>query len=1193
MQAIENRNVSEPPVLTLRQQNVLDVLKTKETDKYNLSKWYLGALYALNNRHNPDRIAQAAHSLRELVEKLPRVLYGSDVQGTTPNFKEKRSNINRCISRAKKHYPEGWRGNKIDKHLAKALIEMEEYLELNQQPNRKERVQQAIASIDPMYYQLHSEIQEAKRDQLLKLWERLENFTHHNSNPDTTEFKECLEELEIIVFDLLAPITAQDQKEIQTILNMSDKSEDDFERMFRLIERKGANSVFFFKQVSESEDITWLPFLTEKRYFTHPPSAQILDDSRMSYPFWWPIRYLVKISKQAPDKVIEILLQLPKVNNPLVYDSILEIALQLDGKHSAKLKPKMLEYANMENRFLAYKFANLLNYWTKQNQTSAALELSKILVAFAPDPRSEEKKERRNDYPVGTSLYPIPKIGHMEYAKIMSEGIRPLAESEPYKVTRLLIDATKNMIRLGKHQDELDKQVDSSEIWCPRFQNPDSTHGGPKETLIHTLTFACEKVYEKSPDAIVELDKLLRRQKWNIFKRLRQYLYAQFPNEKTKPWIREFILTHKGYHRSEHRHAFQQMIRNASKHFGETLLTKSERTQIFDCILGGPVKDDAIEEGFQKYQRYFHRMQFTPFKAILFGVYETYFQKLECITENQISDDDYLPFGVKFGLGSRRSPRTPEELTNLTDEDLLNFINEWEKENEFSDNDPHVRINIEELANAFQTVFRESIISDAGRLRFWMENYDRIERPIYVRTMIYAMQEDVKAKKFDNLNDWLDFSEWVLTHPDREHEDGYRRSDNSREYPDWSSTRRAVGDFIDVCLEREVDVPITFRGQLAQILETLSTQFDNHLKQSFPSNDPSIDSYTEGINSTRGRALKGLIKFCFWLRRQDSECEIPEVITILEKRFAQKTEYPLTLPEYAVLGKNYCYFFDFSEVWATKHKTDFFPQEQLGKWLAAFGSLVGYSDSYQPTFEVLQDDFKFALQHLPDFKKRIHTRQETIDILGQHLFIYYLWGMYPLTGEESLLERFYQKTDKEHWGNLFNDIGHRLWNSGETLDRDMKDRVIAFFEWRFKKGEPSELKYFTVWLQAECLDVEWRLNAYSKVIDVSELEDWEIYSNLKELCQMLPKHTAKVVECFAKLTDGIRDNIYIQAEEAEAILTAGRNSRDAIVQENAERALDNLLRAGRSEFLNLAIGKDKQAVESGKMMLGNFYTKQY
>ena len=146
----------------------------------------------------------------------------------------------------------------------------------------------------------------------------------------------------------------------------------------------------------------------------------------------------------------------------------------------------------------------------------------------------------------------------------------------------------------------------------------------------------------------------------------------------------------------------------------------------------------------------------------------------------------------------------------------------------------------------------------------------------------------------------------------------------------------------------------------------------------------------------------------------------------------------------------------------------------------------------------------------------------------------------------------------------------------------MKDRVKKFFNWRLKQKEPTELRYFTYWLQAECLEVKWRLNAYSKVIDVCkaedcEVENWEIY--LRELGQMLPKHTTEVIECFAKLTDGIHNNIYIQTEEAKTILKAGLKSSDPLVYKNAERALNNLLRADKTEYMDLVIDKDnwKQA----------------
>ena len=424
----------------------------------------------------------------------------------------------------------------------------------------------------------------------------------------------------------------------------------------------------------------------------------------------------------------------------------------------------------------------------------------------------------------------------------MSEGIRPFAKKEPYQVALILIDTTANMIRLRAHQDRLDKEQDFSDIWFARLYETDKNYSNPDETLVHTLTFACEMVFEKSHEAIVDLDKLLRKQKGKIFKRLRQHLYAEYPNEQTKPWIRELILEREDYHQWEHSYEFQQMIRSACEHFGETLLTKEERTQIFDAICSGPPKKDSqewlgeefTEELFHERQYYFHRQQFTPFASVLFGEYETYFQKLKSEADDPISDEDYPPFAIKSGSVSNLSPYSSEDLANLTDEKLLTRINNWEEENKSSERDLFVRITVEALADTFQTVFKESIIPNPDRLKFWMENREKIERPIYIRAMIDAMQADVKTKNFNKLDEWLAFSEWVLTYPAGEYNDGYRRSDESRENPDWSRTRRSIGAFIGVCFEEDVNVPITAQGKLAKLLETLCTQFDWRLDKNIP-----------------------------------------------------------------------------------------------------------------------------------------------------------------------------------------------------------------------------------------------------------------------------------------------------------------------------------------------------------------------
>ena len=148
----------------------------------------------------------------------------------------------------------------------------------------------------------------------------------------------------------------------------------------------------------------------------------------------------------------------------------------------------------------------------------------------------------------------------------------------------------------------------------------------------------------------------------------------------------------------------------------------------------------------------------------------------------------------------------------------------------------------------------------------------------------------------------------------------------------------------------------------------------------------------------------------------------------------------------------------------------------------------------------------FALDHLPKFEDG-----EIIDALGEHLFTYYLWEVYPLNGKDSLLEKFYEKTKNypQQWANLSNHVGWSLGNSGEHLEQGLIDRIVAFFDWRLEQKEPEELRKVAFWLEAECLDPDWRLDAYAKILDVGQVDSMGRSSVLTVLNEMLESHTCE------------------------------------------------------------------------------------
>lgn len=1174
--------------LTSRQRQVIEIFKTAKSRKYPLGNWFLGAIYAAKNTHNPDRFAQAAQSLRELLEKLPRVFVESAAQESRPNFQGMRGNLYSRLCSDKERYEREWKGKTIDAGLDETIRGLDRYLELNHTPTRKEQIHSVMNKLDPMHDSLDQGIRAEKSEQFHSLWKAFEGLAHHNSNDDEDFFWEQLALAERLIIDLLAPSTAQDQGKIKAISSMQQPEPSDIEQLIELVKRRGANYDFFFKTAVSS---VWIDPLVANGFFRNPPKIEAAGDGRIIAPHWWPIFYLRNVATQSPAQVVDIVLGLQETDNPQILREIFALACDLpDVSLSLRLKPLIKNYLQSPYRSGEDELiVKILQKWGRERGPSrvAAQDIMQYVIAFEPDPQENEKRSRHiaNPEAWNTSLEPAPRFHQWDYQKILEKGVRPLAENEPYEVACNLIDATASMIRMRTHQREFDEREheDLSEIWCRRLDRSDRNHQDPKRNLVHTLTHACDEVYRKAPKSIEALDQALRNQHWKVFKRLRQHLYGSHPNDQTLPWIRELTLSHEDYEKWPHHYEFQRMIRIAAEHFSHSLLSDADKTRIFEAIASGPSKESFrawignqySEETFRKHQRYFHLKQLRPFAPLLSGETRRYYEELATeFQDDPITDDNYSPVGeVGSGWVTHRSPKSVEELDTFGDEGLLNYLNTWVEQQRDKD-DWLIEINVPALADEFQALFKTKIIANDEHLNFWMTQRDRIARPIYVAAMVKSMQELVKDKDFANLDQWVEFCSWILSHKDTDRgEDQPEPTDESSDNPSWRSSRRAVVDFIETCLKEGVDAPFAARDGLASLLQYACTQFDWRLDCDQPVLLNRDDPITEAINNTRSRALESLVNFGFWVRRHLPEDPVPEVTDIFSARVGSGAEFPLTGPEHALIGMNFGNLCALNRDWAAEQKEVLFPQADKSLWRDAFGSFIRFNRPANVTFEILRGDFEFALGNLNILSATKDSDEELVDRLGQHLFSYYLWQVYPLTGDESLLERFYSKTsaDRQRWAHLFNHVGHALSNSGKHVDSGLVDRAIAYFDWRLEASEPKELQEFTFWLVAECLEAEWRLHSYSNILDLGIGKDGGLSMEVRALNKLLPDHPSLVVECFAKITDTVHQGaqIYISTDEAKPIMKAGLDAEDPVARANAERARENLLRVGRFDFLDM------------------------
>jgi hypothetical protein len=187
--------------LTREQERLLTSLRARDGRfGSRVGDMYLGALVVCSQMDNPERLSQAAQSMRELLEKLPRQLDDAPVQvpGTKASDRlhslsselTKTRTSSNCYDRASK----GWKlGEKLDIILARLLERLEETIHQHTtNPKNRDVNRHFIKKLEPATDPLGSD----REDELLKEWRRLDSYfqgvAHHYLETTPAVFEEYI-----------------------------------------------------------------------------------------------------------------------------------------------------------------------------------------------------------------------------------------------------------------------------------------------------------------------------------------------------------------------------------------------------------------------------------------------------------------------------------------------------------------------------------------------------------------------------------------------------------------------------------------------------------------------------------------------------------------------------------------------------------------------------------------------------------------------------------------------------------------------------------------------------------------------------------------------------------------------------------------------------------------------------------------
>lgn len=206
-------------VLTGPQKALFDSLSEKSPE---LARMYLGAVVAVRNAANPERFAQAAHSMRELMQKVPEYY---EVQ--TKAYRERLSDQISALQGKWEKLLRGtdccrnseWSGQ-IDNPLAKFLKSVREFFEwfVRHRPRRKDVIKSTLRAIDGSGRPLPPPLESLN----VEKWEIIRDYfigvCHHDGDAEEGEYGQYLGELERFLLDLVRPRTFDDFSEIDRLI---------------------------------------------------------------------------------------------------------------------------------------------------------------------------------------------------------------------------------------------------------------------------------------------------------------------------------------------------------------------------------------------------------------------------------------------------------------------------------------------------------------------------------------------------------------------------------------------------------------------------------------------------------------------------------------------------------------------------------------------------------------------------------------------------------------------------------------------------------------------------------------------------------------------------------------------------------------------------------------------------------------
>jgi hypothetical protein len=963
-------------------------------------------------------------------------------------------------------------------------------------------------------------------------------------------------------------------------------SPETVQKVLELIKRR-ADYEYFFSQLSAPD---WIRPLKEAGMFSAPPEP-IREGQYVTFSNWPESEYLARMAESAPELVAEVALQIPDTENTRVNDDLNKIALSIPAHLAVKFVGKAKGWATSSfTPIFPEKLGELIAHLARGGFGEEAIDLARVVLAVLPDPREAESGKEDSEFRFPPD--PRARFDLWDYTIILKKHIPALVDATRERGLEMLCSLLTDAINLSQGRGEDLKPHDHSYIWRRGIEHPPEVDDIPN-ALVSAVRDASELIARAEAGKVPAVIDILTRGEWLVFHRIALHLLRNFPDA-APDLVAQWLTNESHFGVLELWHEYFLL---AGERFAR--LDPGEQRVILDWIAAGPDLEAYKEsherwsgnrpsdETADKYAKYWKLKRLASFRDSLPAEWKERYAEWEAEV-GPPEHPDYVspPPTMKWGL---ESPKSDEDLSSMSFEELINFLKEWQPSSENPLGPTYeglgqkitslVKINPEGFANG-------------------AERFEGLE-PTYVRALVSGLREAVSEKKVIEWSPVINLCAWVVNKPyeEQETEGSFRERD-----PDWRWTRGAIAHLFSDALKRETSeaqIPFELRSSVWRVIERLTEDPNPTLEHEARYGGANMDPMTLSLNTNRGEAMHCVVHYALWCRQHLGAAqhngagteapgftEMPEVRGVLEKHL--DPGYDPSLAIRAVYGVWIPWLIDLDTEWVTGNLLRIFPlQDELRPLRdAAWETYIVFNRPWDNTFNVLRDEYARAIELIG--KSLIETRRgERPDRhLAEHLIVLYGRGRLSLDAGGSLLDRFFKTAPDDLREHALSFIGRSLINTETVIPSEVIERFRSLWSARLHEAQSAsslfsytgELAAFGWWFASAKFDDAWAIEQLQTVLKLSVPVD-PYHMVLERLERLAPTMPVIAVDCLGLMIENDKKGEYRYSWHGSisVILEAAIGSSNYDARRSAEALIHKLgARGSAYNFLRKLLPGSRQ-----------------